>query len=205
LLGGPPLALVVHPSVQVKDVKEFIAYANAQPGGLSYATPGAGTHNHLMGELFRSKTGTNLIHISYKGGGPAVTDMISGHVVAGFLTLSTAAPHIKTGKLRALAITSEKRLPEYTTVPTFAEAGYQYLTTNNWSGISGPAGMPAAIVNLLNSEVLKALRSPDMRERLQAEGIEPNEMNSAAFTSFFRKEIDHWSPVAKSISLKLGN
>lgn len=203
LFGGPPLALVVHPSLPVKDVKEFIAYANTLPGGLSYGSPGSGTHNHLMGELFRTKTGANLIHISYKGGGPATIDLMGGHIKAGFLTLSTVAEHIKAGKLRVLAITSANRLSDYPSTPTFSEVGYQYLTTNNWCGLSGPAGMSPALVNRINSEVQKALRSPDIRETMKSEFIEPNNLDVAAFSDYFQKEIDRWSPIIKTASLKL--
>ncbi len=204
LLGGPPLALLVHPSVQVKSVKTFIALTRAQAGGVSYGSPGAGTHNHLMGELFRARTGAQMVHISYKGGGPAAIDLIGGHIPSAFLTLSTAAPHIKSGRVRALAITSAARLPDYATVQTFAEAGYGDLTTTNWSAYSGPAGIPAAIATRLNNEVVKVLRSAEIQERLHAEGIKPNELSLAAFTEFFQKEIDRWTPVAKSAGLKIG-
>ena len=204
LLGGPPLALLVHPSVQVKSVKEFIALTKAQPGGISYGSPGAGTHNHLMGELFRAKTGARMLHISYKGGGPAAIDLIGGHIPSAFLTLSTAASHIKSDRVRALAITSATRLPDYATVQTFAEAGFGDLTTTNWSAYSGPAGIPSGITARLNNEVVKVLRSADIQDRLHAEGIKPNELSPAAFTDFFQKEIDRWTPVAKSAGLKIG-
>ena len=204
LLGGPPLAMLAHPSMQVKSVKEFIALSKAQAGGVSYGSPGAGTHNHLMGELFRVRTGAGMTHISYKGGGPAAIDLIGGHIPSAFLTLSTAAPHIKSGRVRALAITSASRLPDYASVQTFAEAGYADLTTTNWSAYSGPAGMASAVASRLNSEVLKVLRATDIQERLHAEGIKPNELSPAAFTDFFHKEIERWSPVAKSAGLKIG-
>lgn len=204
MLGGPPLALLVHPSVQVKTVKEFVALTRTRSGGVSYGSPGAGTHNHLMGELFRGRTGADMTHVSYKGGGPAAIDLIGGHIPSAFLTLSTAAPHIKSGRVRALAITSAGRLPEYAQVPTFAETGYADLTTTNWSGYSGPAGMPANVVARLNTEVVRSLRAADLQERLQAEGIRPNEMSSSAFTDFFHKEIERWTPVAKAAGLRIG-
>ena len=204
LLGGAPAALVVHPSVPVKTVKEFLAYAKAQPGGLSYASPGTGTYSHLMGELFRSKTGVNLVHIPYKGGGPASADLIAGHVPTAFLIFSTAAPQIKAGKMRALAISSAKRLPEFSAVATMAEAGYPELTGTTWSGISGPAGMPPAIVTRLNTEIRKALKSPDVRERLASDGNEPDDLDAGAFTELVRKEIEHWTPIVKMAGVKLG-
>jgi tripartite-type tricarboxylate transporter receptor subunit TctC len=204
LLGGPPLALVVHPSLPAKDVKEFIAYANAQPDGLSYGSPGSGTHNHLMGELFRTRTGAKLTHISYKGGGPATADLLGGHIKAAFLTFSTVAEHLKTGKLRLLAVTSSTRLAEHESIPTFAELGYGYLTTNNWCGISAPAGTPPAIVNKLNAEIQKAMRTAEVREVMKTEFIEPNKLDAAGFTEYFRSEIARWSPVIKAANLKLG-
>ena len=205
-LGGPPLVLVVHPDLQVKDVKELIALANKTSGGLSYASPGSGTHNNLMGELFKLKTGANLVHISYKGGGPALLDLISGHVQVGFLTLTTAATNLKAGKLRALAITSNNRLSDYSQVPTFQELGYATLTTYNWSGLSGPAGLSSQIVKQINEEVIKVLREKDAKEQLSSEGIsDVTEMSPEVFTTFFQKEITQWTPIAKSINTKLGN
>lgn len=205
MLGGPPLVLVVHPTLPVKDVKELLAYIAAQPEGINYGSAGAGTHNHLMGELFRSKTNANMVHISYKGGGQALVDLMSGHVKVAFLTLTTVSGNLKAGKLRALAITSNKRLSDYSNVATFSEQGYSYLTTYNWSGLSGPAGMPAPLVEKINEQVNKALRQSDVREKLRTEGIDSFDMDPEAFTAFFQKEIQNWSPVAKSINLKLGN
>ena len=205
-LGGPPLVLVITPNLKVKDVKELIDLSNKQTGGLNYASPGSGTHNHLMGELFKLNTNANLVHISYKGGGPALLDLISGHVEVGFLTLSTAATNIKAGKLKPLAITSQQRMSDYPQVPTFNELGYSYLTTNNWTGLSGPAGMSPAIVARINEEVIKILREKDSRDQLRSEGItEVAEMSPEAFTAFFQKEILQWAPIAKSINTKLGN
>jgi tripartite-type tricarboxylate transporter receptor subunit TctC len=202
-LSGPPLVLVVHPGTPVKDVKQFIAYANGQPGGINYGSPGAGTHNHMMGEYFRTITGTKMVHISYKGGGPAVMDLLAAHIPAAFITLSTVAPYVNSGKLRLLAITSPARLADYPDVPTFAEAGYKEMTTINWSGLSGPAKLPPAIVTRLNLEIRKALHSPDVVEKLRAEGIQASDMDPAAFTEFFRKEVAHWSPLVKQVTLTL--
>lgn len=204
LLGGAPAALVVHPSVQAKDVNAFIALSKAQAGGLSYGSPGVGTYNHLVGELFRFKTGAGLVHVPYKGGGPAVADLVAGHIPAAFLILSTAGPQIKAGKVRALAISSVKRLPEFSAVPTIAEAGFPDLTGTTWSGISGPAGMPPAIVSRLNAEIRKALHAPDVRERLQADGNDPEDFDAAAFTEFVRKQIEQWTPIVKRAGIKLG-
>lgn len=205
-LGGPPLVLVVNPNFKVKDIKDLIALSNSQVGGISYASPGSGTHNHLMGELFRIRTNANLVHISYKGGGPALLDLISGHVQVGFLTLTTAATNIRAGKLKPLAITANNRMADYSQVPTFNELGFSSLTTYNWTGLSGPAGMNLQLVNRINDVIIKSIREKDAKEYLSNEGIiEIVEMSPENFTSFLQKEIVQWAPIAKSINTKLGN
>ncbi len=156
LFGGPPAALVVHPSLPARNVAEFIALTRARSGGISYGSPGGGTHAHLIGEMFRAETGAILTHIPYKGAAPAIADLVAGHVPATFTTLSTAAPQIKAGKARALAITAERRLPDFPDVPTFAELGYRDLVATTWFSLSGPPGLPQPIVMLLNAEVRRA-------------------------------------------------
>ena len=204
LVGGPPLALVVHPSVTARDVKEFIAQSHAQSGGISYGSPGAGTHNHLMGELFRTRTGAHMVHVAYKGGGPAAADLLAGHIPAAFLTFSTVVEQVKAGKLRFVAVTSGQRLPGFADVPTFAELGYGYLSTNNWCGLSAPAGLPAALAARLNAEVQKAMRTAEVRKVMQQEFVEANSLDPAGFTDFFKEEIARWAPVVKAAQLKLG-
>lgn len=204
LVGGPPLALVVHPSVTARDVKDFIAQANAQAGGMSYGSPGAGTHNHLMGELFRARTGANLVHVAYKGGGPAASDLLAGHIPAAFLTFSTVVEQVKAGRLRLIAVTSNQRLPGFAEVPTFAELGYGYLSTHNWCGLSAPAGLPPALAARLNAEVQKAMRTPEVRKVMQQEFVEANSLDVAGVTDYFRDEIARWAPVVKAAGIKLG-
>ena len=204
LVGGPPLALVVHPSVTARDVKEFIAQSHAQSGGISYGSPGAGTHNHLMGELFRTRTGAHMVHVAYKGGGPAAADLLAGHIPAAFLTFSTVVEQVKAGKLRFVAVTSGQRLPGFADVPTFAELGYGYLSTNNWCGLSAPVGLPAALAARLNAEVQKAMRTAEVRKVMQQEFVEANSLDPAGFTDFFKEEIARWAPVVKAAQLKLG-
>lgn len=204
LLGGPPLALVVHPSMTAKDVRDFIAQANAKSGGLSYGSPGAGTHNHLMGELFRTRTGANMVHVAYKGGGPAAADLLAGHIPAAFLTFSTVVEQVKAGKLRLIAVTSGQRLPGFTDIPTFAELGYGYLSTHNWCGLSAPAGLAPAVALRLNAEVQKAMRTSEVRKVMQQEFVEPNSLDPAGFTDYFKEEIARWAPVIKAANLKLG-
>ena len=199
LLGGPPSALVVNADLPVKDIQGFIAFVNATPKGLSWGSPGLGTHAQLIGELFAATNKLNLIHISYKGAGPAVMDLLGGQIQAGFMTLRSASSHIQSGKLRALAITSVKRLEDHPNVPTFAELGYPKLTAITWFSVSGPAGLPQAIVNTLNTEIRKGLQSPTIKKQLILEGIETQDLDPEHFNQFFRSEISRWAPLIKSV------
>lgn len=199
LLGGPPTGLMVNPAVPARNVTEFIAFAKSNPKGISYASPGHGTHAHLVGELFRQRTGANLVHVPYKGGGPAVADVVAGHVLCSFSTVQAASPFVRSGKTRFLALSSENRLKDFPDVPTFAELGQPELTAITWFGLSGPAGMPRPVVNRLNAEVRDALHQPDVRQKLSADGIEPNNLDAEAFTAFVRKEIERWGPLAKAL------
>lgn len=199
LLGGPPSALVINADLPVKDLKGFIAYVNAAPKGLSWGSPGLGTHAQLIGELFAVGNKLNLVHISYKGAGPAVMDLLGGQIQAGFMTLRSAASHIQSGKLRVLAITSTKRLKDYPNVPTFAELGYPKLTAITWFSLSAPAGLPKSIVNKLNLEVRNGLRSQTIRDQLAFEYIETQDWDADNFTQFFKSEIDLWSPLVRSV------
>ncbi len=199
LLGGPPTGLMINPSVPAKNIKEFIAYVKSNPKGMSYASPGHGTHAHLVGELFRIHTGLDLVHVPYKGGGPAVADVVAGHVPSSFSTVQAASAFVRAGKARFLALTSEERLKDFPDVPTFAELGQPELTAITWFGMSGPAGMPRPIVVRLNTEVRSALVQPDVRQKLSADGIVPNNLDADAFTAFVQKEIGRWGPIAKKV------
>ncbi|HTE13722.1 MAG TPA: tripartite tricarboxylate transporter substrate binding protein [Burkholderiales bacterium] len=167
LFGGPPSVLAVHPSLPVKDVKSFIAFAKSKPRELTYGSPGNGTQGHLIAELFKRGAGFDMQHIPYKGASGAVVDVMAGHTHAISTTLTTAGAQIRAGRLRALAISSEARLPEYANVPTYREAGYPELVATIWFSLSGPAALPADIVNRLNSEVRRVLQLPDVRARLR--------------------------------------
>lgn len=199
LLGGPPSALVINADLPVKDIQSFIAYVNAAPKGLSWGSPGLGTHAQLIGELFAANNKLNLIHISYKGAGPAVMDLLGGQIQAGFMTLRSASSHIQSGKLRALAITSVKRLEDHPDVPTFAELGYPKLTAITWFSVSGPVGLPQAVVTTLNVEIRKGLHSPAIKKQLTLEGIETQDLDPEHFNQFFKSEISRWSPLIKSV------
>ena len=199
LLGGPPTVLVAGPALPVKDLGGLIAFVAASPSGLSWASPGQGTHGHLIGELFAASARLNMVHIGYKGAAPAVSDVLAGQVPAAFVTLSSANAHMQAGKLRALAITAEKRLADYPDVPTFAELGYPKLTALTWFGISGPAGMPRALVDKINLEVRHGLSTPAARQQLALEGIMTFDWDAPTFNRFFKSEIERWTPLVRSV------
>ena len=203
LFGGPPGVLVINPSLPVRNLKEFIAYAKAEDGKLAYGSPGNGTQGHLTAEQFKQVTGVRMTHVPYKGASLAVSDLIAGHVKVTSTTLTTAATQIKAGKARALAVTSSKRVPEFPDLPTFAELGYPELTATIWFSLSGPAGMPPEIVNRLNAEVRRILKLPDVRERLRLEGIEPGDLDPQQFTAFVAAELKHWAPVVREAGVHL--
>ena len=202
LFGGPPAVLVVNPNVPAKDLKEFVALVKKEPGKYSYGSPGNGTHGQLVAELFKQLAGIDMQHVPYKGASGAITDLIAGHIPAASTTLSTAAGQIHGGKARALAISTANRLPDYPNVPTYAEMGYKDLVATIWFSLSGPARMPAEIVDRLNAEVRKALEAPDARERLRPEGIEPGRLSASEFTSFVAAEVKRWAPVVKASGAK---
>jgi tripartite-type tricarboxylate transporter receptor subunit TctC len=199
LFGGPPIALAVPADLPPKTMREFLAYAGARAGGVSYGSPGGGTHGHLVGELFQDLTRAPLTHVPYKGAALAMTDLLSGQIQASFTTLASALQHIRVGKLRAIAVTAPQRMPELPDVPTFAELGYKDLTSVTWFSLSGPAGIPAPIVERLNLEVRKALRTPKVLERLRLDAAEPNDLDAAAFTKFVQEEQQRWGRFARSV------
>ena len=198
LFGGPPSVLVVNPNVPAKTLSEFVSLLKKEPGKYSYGSPGNGTHGQLVAELFKQLAHVEMLHVPYKGASSAITDLIAGHIPAASTTLSTASGQIHSGRARALAISTAARLPDYGDVPTFAEAGYQDLVATIWFSLSAPAGLPATIVDRLNAEVRKALDSPEVRERLKPEGIEPGQLSAAQFTAFVAEELKRWTPVVKA-------
>jgi tripartite-type tricarboxylate transporter receptor subunit TctC len=198
LFGGPPSVFAIHPSIPAKTLKEFIALAKAQPGALTYGSPGNGTQGHLIAELLKQTAGINIAHVPYKGASGAVTDLIAGHIHAVSTTLTTAGAQIRAGRARALAISSAARLPDYPGVPTFREQGYPQLVASIWFSLSGPAGLPADIVTRLNTEVRRILQLPDVRERLRPDGIEPGTLDAKAFTEFVAAEVKRWGPVVRA-------
>jgi tripartite-type tricarboxylate transporter receptor subunit TctC len=202
LFGGPPAVLAVHPSVQAKDLKEFVALAKSKPGALSYGSPGNGTQGQLVAELFKQRAGIDLQHVPYKGASGALTDLIAGHIAAVSTTLTTAATQIRAGRARGLAISAPARLPEFPDIPTYREMGYPDLVATVWFSLSGPANMPEDIVNRLNAEVNRALELPEVRERLKPEGIVPAVMSAREFSAYVADELRRWRPVVHASGAK---
>ena len=198
MIGGPPVVLVVNAAVPVQDVKGFISYVSAKPEGINWASSGQGTHAHLIGETFRNAANLKMVHISYKGGGQAVVDLLGNQIPAAFIALPSANQHILSGKLRALATTASKRLPEHPNVPTFAELGYPQLTARTWFSLSGPAGMPKPLVDRINAEVRRGLQTPALKQQLALESIESDDFDAPTFTRFVQSEIERWTPLAKA-------
>ena len=203
LFANVPNILVVHPSVPAKTVKELIDYARAQPGKLSYASSGAGTSIHLSGELFKMLAKVDMVHIPYKGSAPAMTDMIGGQVQVMFDNMPSALPHVKAGKLRALAVTSAQRSPSAPEVPTMGEAGVAGFDVQSWFGLVAPKGTPKDIITRLNADSVKALATADIKERFMELGAVPGPMSPEAFGDYIRSEIIRWGEVVKVSGAKV--
>jgi tripartite-type tricarboxylate transporter receptor subunit TctC len=201
LVSFAPNALLVHPSVPAQTVKELVAYAKANPGKLSFASSGQGGSNHMAGELFKMVAAVDIVHVPYKGTGPALADTIAGNVQMQFGSVIAALPLVKAGKLRALAVTVPKRVPALPQVPTMAEAGYPAVETTVWNGVLVPAKTPVAIVTRLNSEIVAVLKDPELRARFAAQGAEAVGSTSAEFAAHIRREIDKWGKVVRANGL----
>jgi len=195
LVAESQTILVVHPSLPVKSVSELIAYAKARPDQLNFGSTGTGGLSHLAGELLKSSASIQITHIPYKGTGPALTDLLAGQIQLMFN--DTALPHIKTGKLRPLAVTGTRRWTELPDVPTLGELGVAGYETYNWFGILAPAGTPADIVAFLNRELVAIMKDPEMQAWLQARGAEAASGSAEAFAAYIRKDLEKWSRVVK--------
>ena len=197
-----PNMLVVHPAVPVKSVQELIAYAKANPGKLNYGSSGAATGTHLSAELFRLMTGVQMVHVPYKGGAPAVTALLGAQVQLNFATLPSVLPHVRSGKLRALGVTTVKRSPAAPEVPTIAEAGVPGYDHAPWNGMLAPARTPKAVIARLNGEVAKAAHTAEMRSVLLQEGAEPVGNTPEAFGTIIREETVKWAKVIRAAGIK---
>jgi len=198
LTTAAPNVLVVHPSVPARSVKELVALAKSRPGQLNFASAGTGTAPHLSGELFNAMSGVKMTHVPYKGSPPAVLDLVAGSVDVMFSPASTVLPHVKSERLRALAVTTAARLPSLPELPTVAESGLKGYETVTWFGFVAPAKTPSAIVTRLNAEIVKALALPDVRSQFELQGIEILGGTPERFADYIREEIAKW---AKAIRL----
>ena len=203
MVGGTPNVLIVPPTLPVKTLAEFVHYAKANPGKLSYGSSGPGTLTHLAMEQLKLAADLDLVHVPYRGIGPAFTDILGGQTQAMFPGLAAALPHIKAGKVRALAVTGLKRHPLLPDVPTFEELGYKGFDGVQWYGIVGPANIPPAIVKRLNDEINRLLESPELRERLSSEALEPVPMSPDEFGRYIRDDIARWTRLAKERHIEI--
>ncbi len=202
MLGVGPNVLVVTPSFPVNSVKELIALAKARPGQIIYASTGVGSNAHFGTEMLKSMTGINMVHVPYKGGAPALIDVMAGQVPLCMGSLIQATTFIRSGKLKALATTGAKRSPILPEVPTIAEAGVPGYETVNWWGLAAPAGTPDAIINRLNAEIATILKSPDVEKRLVSEGAEPALLTPTELGQRVANEIAKWQRVAKQANIR---
>jgi tripartite-type tricarboxylate transporter receptor subunit TctC len=203
LVASVPNVLVVNPEVPAKSVQELIDLAKAKPGELNFASSGNGTSIHLSGELFKAMTGTDIVHVPYKGSGPAVTDLLGGQVQMMFDNMPSSLPHVKAGKLRALGVTSAKRSPALPEVSTIAEAGVPGYDATSWFGILAPAGTPEPVVTRLQGAIVQALGEPEMRQRMADLGAEPVGDTPAEFGQFITAELAKWAKVVNDAGVKL--
>lgn len=202
LLAQYPFLLVVHPSLPVRSVRELIALARARPGQLAYASSGNGSGPHLGFELFRSSAGIDLVHVPYKGAGPATTELVAGQVHVMFNNFLAGLPMIRAGRLRPLAVTSLRRSRAMPEVPTMAESGVPGFDVTGWYAMLAPAGTPAAIVAKVQSDTARALKQPDVHERLSGEGAEPVGNTPDQFAAFLREELVKWAKVVRAAGVQ---
>jgi len=197
-----PNVLVVHAGVTAKSLAEYIALAKSKPGSLDYASTGVGSASHLAGELFNQRAGVDIVHIPYKGGGPAMTDLLGGRVSTYYSTHSTAGPHIEAGKLRALAVTGAKRSTFLPNVPTIAESGFPGFEASNWYAFVTSAKVPQPILERWNKELVKALNAPDVKEQLAKHFLEPSPGTREELAAYIKREYDNWGRVVKKANIQ---
>ena len=202
ILASGPNVLVVHPSLGVHSVTDLIALAKEKPGQLNYASAGIGSFQHLGGELFKLTAGINMVHVPYKGGGPAMTDVLGGYTKIMFSSMVQTTPFVLNGQLRALGTSGARRNPALPDVPTIAEAGLPGYEATNWWGVVAPAGTPPEIVEKLHTEIAAVQESPKTKEQFAAQGADIVQMTSAEFGIFIEKEINKWERVVKEAGIK---
>jgi tripartite-type tricarboxylate transporter receptor subunit TctC len=197
-----PNVLVVHPNQPFKTLAEFVAAAKAKPGQINFASAGVGSNLHLSMELLKALAGIDVVHVPYKGVGPAMSDLLGGHVASMVSNVASAKPHIDNGKLRALAVTSKGRAPALPDVPSMEEAGVKGYEVLNWFGMFAPAGTPAPIITRMHAEAKTMLTTPEMKKRLANEGAEPIVSTPSDFTTFVKSEMDQWTKVGQAAKIQ---
>ena len=197
-----PIAVAVHSSVPVKSVQELVAYAKANPGKLSFAHSGTGSGQHMSGELFKKMAGIDIVHIPYKGGGPAVQDLVAGQVPMGVLGSTPLIPHHKSGRIRIIAFTSKERFPPMPEIPTLHESGLAGFDTTQWLGILAPKGTPAEIISRVHVETAKALALPEVKERLAQAALQAVGSTPKEFEALIRADVERWSAIARELKLE---
>jgi tripartite-type tricarboxylate transporter receptor subunit TctC len=201
-ITGVPGALVIHPALPANSVKELVALAKAKPGSLNFGSGGVGTPVHMAGELLKLKAHIDIVHIPYKGAGPAFTDLLGGHLQLMFPTLQSAVPHVKSGRLRLLALTSEKRSPAFPDIPIMEEAGVPGVVAMAWFGIHAPKATPKSVIARLHDEAVNVLRDPTVKERFSTEGADAVGSSPEQFAKFVADEIAKWTKVVKDGGIK---
>jgi len=202
LVATVPNVMITHPSVPAQTLQEFIAHARTRPGTMNFGSGGNGTSNHLAGELFNIVTGAKLVHIPYKGVNLAMQDVLSGQIHLVVIGIPAAAPHIKAGRLRALAVVTPQRTAALPEVPTTDEAGLKDFEVTTWYGVLAPAGTPRPVIARLNSELVKIIHAPEVKERLAASGTEPRTSTPEEFAAYLKQEIAKWGDVVRKANLK---
>jgi tripartite-type tricarboxylate transporter receptor subunit TctC len=203
MIGATPNVLVVNAALPVKDAKEFIAYLRANPGRVSYGSAGQGSLTHLTMELFKQASSTFAVHIPYRGIAPAFTDLLGGQTQAMFPGLAAALPHLKSGRVRALAVTGTARHPLVKEVPTMVEVGFKGFDALQWYGVVAPAGLPGPVLDALNGSLNTVLTGTDLKDKLASEAVEPQPMSPEAFTQFIRADLERWTRIARERKIDL--
>lgn len=201
-IGDSTIILVAHPSLKARNLREVIALSRSQPGGLSYGTSGAGSITHIAGELLKQRSGADLTHVPYKGGGPAVADVLGGHIPLAFASAASVQAHIKAGRLNAIGVPSGKRSKQYPDLATFAENGVANFDINSWVGIVAPARTPKPILDRLNAELNAALNDPELREKLAVSGINATPGTPESLGDVIKNEFALYGPVVKAAGIK---
>ena len=203
MIGATPNVLAINDNVPAKNVNEFIDYIKRNPGKVNYGSAGAGSLTHMTMELFKQETGALMLHIPYRGIAPAINDLLGGQTQAMFPGLAAALPHLRSGRMRALAVTGKQRSPQLKDIPTMEEIGFKGFDAMQWYGSVGPAGLPAAVVHRLNEAQVAVLKFPDLADKLAGEAVEPWPMTPEQFGQYIRSEVERWTALAKARGIRL--